>query len=137
MQTPGLEVGTSRAAPPWEPPREAATSTPRGFDVLVRLLDTKQGVRGKHFEIADKDFTITAPPFVPEVAMTSEPHLVPASQVAIQASRLVFLVCLFSLSTSLISGVHMIHPLISIIVGIGCVPFYVIGRMLKKQTSGV
>jgi hypothetical protein len=55
--------------------------------------------------------------------------------IAKQASRLVFLVCLFSLALSIITGVDMIHPFVSIFICLGCIPFYIMGNMLQKTYS--
>jgi hypothetical protein len=50
-----------------------------------------------------------------------------------KATLLVLLICCFALSISLLTGFHMIHPLISIIAIIGCVFFYGMGVMLEKS----
>jgi hypothetical protein len=67
---------------------------------------------------------------------TMPAHLyVDVPTIAKQASRLVFLVCLFSLALSVITGVNMIHPFVSIFICLGCIPFYIMGRMLQKTTA--
>jgi hypothetical protein len=58
---------------------------------------------------------------------------VDVATIAIKASQLIFLVCLFSLVLSAISGVHMFHPLVATIIMIGCVGFYLMGRLVKQQ----
>jgi hypothetical protein len=58
---------------------------------------------------------------------------VDVSVVAIKSSALMFLVCLFSLAVSIGTGLHMIHPFAAIMIMIGCVGFYLMGRLVKKQ----
>jgi Flp pilus assembly protein TadB len=55
--------------------------------------------------------------------------------IAKQASRLVFLVCLFALLIWAITGFVMIHPIIAIVTMIGCIGFYVMGSMTQKHLS--
>ena len=51
-------------------------------------------------------------------------------------SKLVFLVCLFSLGMSFVANVDMIHPLAAIVIAIGCICFYIMSRMVLNQYSG-
>ena len=55
--------------------------------------------------------------------------------IAKQASRLVFLVCLFALLIWAITGFVMIHPIIAVVTMIGCIGFYVMGSMTQKHLS--
>jgi hypothetical protein len=58
---------------------------------------------------------------------------VDVATIAIKGSQLIFLVCLLSLALSVLTGVHMLHPFVAIIIMIGCVGFYLMGRLVKQQ----
>jgi len=50
-------------------------------------------------------------------------------------SKLVFVVCMFSLAMSFLAEVDIIHPFAAIIIGIGCICFYIMSRMVLNQYS--
>jgi hypothetical protein len=50
-------------------------------------------------------------------------------------SKLVFLVCIFSLAMSFLADVDMIHPFVAIIISIGCICFYIMSRMVANKYS--
>jgi hypothetical protein len=58
---------------------------------------------------------------------------VDVATIAIKGSQLIFLVCLFSLMLSIITDVHMLHPFAATIIMIGCIGFYLMGRLVKQQ----
>jgi hypothetical protein len=60
---------------------------------------------------------------------------VDVADVAQSTSRVVFLVCLFSLAMWLITGFVMIQPFLAIITMIGCSGFYIMGKMAKKSLA--
>jgi hypothetical protein len=51
-------------------------------------------------------------------------------------SKLVLLVCMFSLAMSFLADVDMIHPFAAIIISIGCICFYIMSRMVVNKYSG-
>jgi hypothetical protein len=51
-------------------------------------------------------------------------------------SKLVFLVCMFSLAMSFLADVDMIHPFAAIIISICCICFYIMSRMVVNKYSG-
>jgi hypothetical protein len=51
------------------------------------------------------------------------------------ASRLVFIVCMFALLLWAVTGFSMIHPAIAGLTMIGCVGFYLMGRMAERGHS--
>jgi hypothetical protein len=62
-------------------------------------------------------------------------HYVDVPTIAKVASRLVFLVCAFSLCLWLLTGFSMVHPAIAMLTMIGCVGFYTMGRMAERSFS--
>lgn len=62
-------------------------------------------------------------------------RLVAVPTIAKVASRLVFLVCLFALLLWSITGFVMIHPAIAFVVMIGCIGFYMMGRMAERSST--
>jgi hypothetical protein len=65
----------------------------------------------------------------------TQPHIkataLSAGTLTQRSSIIVFLVAMFSLITSLISGFNLIHPLFSVLTCVAAIGFYIMGRMLN------
>ncbi len=47
-------------------------------------------------------------------------------------SAVIFLVCIFSLALSFLTGFRIIHPYVSVTVGFAAAAFYLMGEMLRR-----
>ncbi len=68
---------------------------------------------------------------IPDTMYVAVPVIIKTS------SAIVFLICLFSLATSLIAHFNLIHPLFSLLACVAAIGFYIMGSMISHGQRSV